>query len=129
MSETSSNTRVEAAENIDNIEPRGNNQNAARDSDTKDGNHPRARFQDPFSNQQVENVEAEAEAKSDRRILAEWDCTEELGFGFSESKKWTVLSIIFLVQVSMNFNTSLYSNALEGISSTYGVSEQGARCK
>ena len=28
----------------------------------------------------------------------------------------------------MNFNTSLYSNALKGISHEFGVSEQGARC-
>ena len=28
----------------------------------------------------------------------------------------------------MNFNTSLYSNALKGISEEFGVSEQGARC-
>src|SRR5947209_13717624 len=35
---------------------------------------------------------------------------------------------IFLVQVSINFNTSLYSNAIDGISSQYHVSAQAARC-
>jgi len=39
-----------------------------------------------------------------------------------------ILTVIFLVQVSMNFNTSLYSNAIPGISAEFGVSEQAARC-
>lgn len=38
-----------------------------------------------------------------------------------------ILSIVFSVQVSMNFNTSLYSNAIPGISEEYGVSAQAAR--
>ena len=65
----------------------------------------------------------------DGRIeITEADCYDELGFGFPTWKKWTILSIIFAVQVSMNFNTSLYSNAIKGISKEYRVSEQGARC-
>ncbi|KAL8671181.1 MAG: hypothetical protein Q9168_004316 [Polycauliona sp. 1 TL-2023] len=64
----------------------------------------------------------------DERIeITEEDCYTELGFCFPEIKKWTILSIIFLVQVSMNFNTSLYSNAVHGISEQFGVSQQGAR--
>lgn len=64
----------------------------------------------------------------DRIELTEDDCYEELGFCFPTWKKWTILTIIFLVQVSMNFNTSLYSNGLKGISQEFGVSAQGARC-
>ena len=65
----------------------------------------------------------------DGRIeITEEDCYDELGFCFPTWRKWTILSIIFAVQVSMNFNTSLYSNALKGISEEFGVSEQGARC-
>ena len=65
----------------------------------------------------------------DGRIeITEDDCYDELGFSFPTWKKWTILSIIFAVQVSMNFNTSLYSNALKGISKEFGVSAQGARC-
>lgn len=64
----------------------------------------------------------------DNRIeITEDDCYDELGFSFSETKKWSILTVIFLVQVSMNFNTSLYSNALKGISEEFGVSVQGAR--
>jgi MFS family permease len=63
----------------------------------------------------------------DKNQLGEEDAWDELGFSFSTSKKWTILTIIFLVQTSMNFNTSLYSNGLKGISDEFGVSEQAAR--
>ncbi|KAK5173342.1 uncharacterized protein LTR77_002023 [Saxophila tyrrhenica] len=64
----------------------------------------------------------------DKYEISEDDCYDELGFSWSSAKKWYVLTIIFIVQVSMNFNTSLYSNAIGGISEEFGVSEQGARC-
>ncbi|CAE6998754.1 hypothetical protein P3342_000899 [Pyrenophora teres f. teres] len=63
----------------------------------------------------------------DRYEITEEDCYDELGFCFPTWKKWTILSIVFMVQVSMNFNTSLYSNAVTGISSEFGVSAQAAR--
>ena len=66
--------------------------------------------------------------EDDRIEITEDDCADELGFAFSETKKWTILTIIFLVQVSMNFNTSLYSNAVPGISEEFHVSTQAARC-
>jgi hypothetical protein len=62
-----------------------------------------------------------------RKVLTEEDCYEELGFNFSTRRKWVILTITFCVQVSMNFNTSLYSNALGGISAEFGVSLQAAR--
>ena len=64
----------------------------------------------------------------DRVEITEEDCYDELGFCFPKWKKWTILSVIFAVQVSMNFNTSLYSNALKGIEQDFGVSAQAARC-
>lgn len=59
--------------------------------------------------------------------LTEEDCYDELGYSFPTWKKWTILSIIFMVQVSMNFNTSLYSNAVHGIAENFHVSAQAAR--
>lgn len=70
----------------------------------------------------------EKDDSHDKIEITEDDCYDELGFSFSPLKKWTILTVIFLVQTSMNFNTSLYSNALDGISKEYHVSEQGARC-
>lgn len=64
----------------------------------------------------------------DKYEITEDDCYEELGYCFPTWKKWYILTVIFWVQVSMNFNTSLYSNAIGGISEAYNVSEQAARC-
>lgn len=64
----------------------------------------------------------------ERIILTESDCYESLGFCFPSWKKWMILSVIFLVQTSMNFNTSLYSNGIAGISEEFNVSAQAARC-
>lgn len=63
-----------------------------------------------------------------KRVLTEEECYEELGFCFPKWRKWMIISVIVLVQVAMNFNTSLYSNGVDGISAEFGVSLQGARC-
>ncbi|KAF3769315.1 MFS general substrate transporter [Cryphonectria parasitica EP155] len=52
---------------------------------------------------------------------------DDLPFAWPSWKKWWVLTVIFLVQTSMNFNTSLYSNGLDGIEAEFGVSAQVAR--
>ncbi|BCS09055.1 hypothetical protein ALUC_21425A [Aspergillus luchuensis] len=67
-------------------------------------------------------------AASEKVELTEEDCYDQLGYAFPSWKKWMIISVIFLVQTSMNFNTSLYSNALTGISEEFGVSMQAARC-
>lgn len=64
----------------------------------------------------------------DKYEITEDDCYSELGYSFSSWKKWYILTVIFWVQVSMNFNTSLYSNAVPGIAEEFEVSEQAARC-
>ncbi|KAI9741540.1 MAG: hypothetical protein M1818_004346 [Claussenomyces sp. TS43310] len=73
-------------------------------------------------------LNADLSAVDSRIEIQEEDCYDELGYSFPEWKKWTILTVIFLVQVSMNFNTSLYSNALSGISAEFNVSMQAARC-
>lgn len=62
-----------------------------------------------------------------KRELKEEDVEDQLGFAFPTWKKWWILTVIFMVQTSMNFNTSLYSNGLGGISEEFHVSEQAAR--
>ena len=45
-----------------------------------------------------------------RKILKEEDFDpEELGFGFPTWRKWVTVTVIVLVQVSMNFNTVLHT--------------------
>lgn len=56
-----------------------------------------------------------------------YECT---AFAFPEWKKWLILSVIAVVQISMNFNTCVYPNAAAIIPHDHrykGVSEQGAR--
>ncbi|CAJ2510300.1 Uu.00g062000.m01.CDS01, partial [Anthostomella pinea] len=74
-----------------------------------------------------ENEKAQTKDQTGKREITQDECEGELGFDFPEWKKWWILTVIFLVQTSMNFNTSLYSNGLVGISERFSVSEQGAR--
>jgi sugar phosphate permease len=64
---------------------------------------------------------------SPKTELKEEDVPEKLGFAFSTYKKWRILAIIFLVQVSMNFNASVYGNAIARLTERYGITEQYAR--
>lgn len=84
-----------------------------------------ARFTDPNHGEPIVQTYTDKDSKIE---LTEEEVYEQLGFKFSSLKKWTILSVIFIVQVSMNFNTSLYSNALGGISDKFNVSDQAARC-
>jgi MFS family permease len=69
--------------------------------------------------------------KSDRADgkveLFDTDCYDKLGFHYSTFKKWSILSVIFVVQSSMNFNASVYANAVNDISEAFGVGKQAAR--
>ena len=66
--------------------------------------------------------------RSDGKIeLEEDDCYDKLGFTFPTWKKWAILNVIFAVQSSMNFNASIYGNAVQPMSMEFGISEQAAR--
>ena len=60
------------------------------------------------------------------------ECTEEdnydhTAYMFPKWKKWMILSVIFAVQVSMNFNTSLYPNVVDPLTVAFRISGQAAR--
>jgi MFS family permease len=59
--------------------------------------------------------------------LTEDECYDKLGFCFPFWKKWSILSVIFAVQMSMNFNTGVYANAVTGMTEEFHISEQAAR--
>jgi MFS family permease len=59
--------------------------------------------------------------------LTEDACYDKLGFCFPFWKKWSILSVIFVVQMSMNFNTGVYANAVTGLTEEFHISEQAAR--
>ncbi|KAL2074659.1 hypothetical protein VTL71DRAFT_8438 [Oculimacula yallundae] len=123
-SETSSATRAEheasPTEKTEGVAPRKSNH--ARFGDNQVFNPPTNGSGD------ADLPDAKQVGTYDKVELTEDMCYDELGYSFSETKKWTILSIIFLVQVSMNFNTSLYSNAIPGITEHFNVSAQAARC-
>lgn len=77
---------------------------------------------------QATGADIEKLGTHDKYEITEDDCYEELGFSWPKWKKWYILTVVFWVQVSMNFNTSLYSNAIGGISKEFHVSLQAARC-
>lgn len=75
----------------------------------------------------VVSVEEVPSDPAGRIILTEAEYPRVLARAYSTRKRWTILSIIFLVQCSMNFNTSLYSNGLIGMSDEFGITVQTAR--
>ncbi|KAK8070721.1 hypothetical protein PG997_010924 [Apiospora hydei] len=60
-------------------------------------------------------------------IIQEADYTQASAYAFKTWKKWRILIVVFLVQCSMNFNTSLYANGQKGMAHEFGITEQTAR--
>ncbi|RMY71601.1 hypothetical protein D0863_05070 [Hortaea werneckii] len=103
------------------------NQSKAGSSKSQDDNVTTEQCEDAAHSRNVDGCLAQM-GTYDRYEITEEDCYSELGFSFTTWKKWYIVSVVFWVQVSMNFNTSLYSNALGRISEEFGVSMQAARC-
>jgi len=61
-------------------------------------------------------------------IITKEECYDKTGFGFSTVKKWWILAVIFIVQVSMNFNAGVYGNAVKGMQDQFHMSTPVARC-
>lgn len=59
--------------------------------------------------------------------LKDRDARHVLGFAYPTSKKWRILSVIFIVQCSMNFNASIYANGVPLLTEKFDISEQAAR--
>ncbi|KAK5626648.1 hypothetical protein RRF57_002363 [Xylaria bambusicola] len=57
-------------------------------------------------------------------MITEVTNPEVLASEFPTYKKWVILTVIFLVQTSMNFNTSLYANGQSGMAKAFNVSHQ-----
>lgn len=61
------------------------------------------------------------------RELKEWECWDKLAYSWPKWKKAMYLASIAGIQISMNFNTSVYPSAVKPLSEHFGVSEQAAR--
>lgn len=64
---------------------------------------------DPEETRHATGADLKELGTNDKYEITEEDCYNELGFKYPTWKKWYILTIIFWIQVSMNFNTSLYS--------------------
>ncbi|KAF2259707.1 MFS general substrate transporter [Lojkania enalia] len=54
-------------------------------------------------------------------VLTEGNSYEKTAYAWSIRKKWTLLTVVALCQTSMNFNASVYSNAVEQINNQFGI--------
>ena len=62
-----------------------------------------------------------------KRELREWECWDKLAYSWPKWKKAMYLASIAGIQISMNFNTSVYPSAVNPISEHFGISAQAAR--
>lgn len=69
----------------------------------------------------------ETKTSSGKVVLTEDAAPEVTGFEFSTRKKWMVLTIVVIIQYSMNYNGAVYSNSVSGMSEQFGISEAAAR--
>lgn len=62
-----------------------------------------------------------------KREIDENECYDKLAYCWPTWKKWMYLSAVAFVQVSMNFNTSVFPNAVNKLSAYWHISPQEAR--
>lgn len=75
-------------------------------------------------NQNNEKVNARADGK---RELTEEDAYDILAYNWPTWKKWMYLSSVATIQIAMNYNTSVYPNAVAPLVEEFGITEQKAR--
>lgn len=81
----------------------------------------------PVNLDDVASSKEEEVISNEKRELKENDCYELLAYCWPRWKKWSYLASVAFVQVSMNFNTSVYPNAIIPLSKAFNISEQHAR--
>ncbi|KAK9770453.1 putative Major facilitator superfamily domain-containing protein [Seiridium cardinale] len=77
------------------------------------------------------NERATEEKKIDKpdhkKELKEADEYANLGYSYPTWKKWGILTVMFLIQISINLNASLYASGVDNISEKFEISKQAAR--
>jgi len=63
----------------------------------------------------------------EKHELQESEVPEILGYSWARAKKWSILSVIFLVQCSLNYNASIYNNGVGFLTEKFGITDQTAR--
>ncbi|KAF2488800.1 polyamine transporter 4 [Lophium mytilinum] len=60
-------------------------------------------------------------------VLREEECYNSLAYAYPTRKKWIILTVMGLVQISMNYNAAVFSNAVQPIAKDFNVSEDYVR--
>ena len=69
-----------------------------------------------------ENVRADG-----KRELVENDCYDLMAYNWPSWKKWMYLSSVAVIQIAMNYNTSVYPSVVPQLTEHFGITEQKAR--
>ncbi|KAF2865935.1 major facilitator superfamily domain-containing protein [Massariosphaeria phaeospora] len=56
-----------------------------------------------------------------KHVLTEEEGFEKTAYAWSDRKKWILLTVVALTQMSMNFNAAIYSNAVPQINEHFGI--------
>lgn len=89
--------------------------NSEKDDDT-------TRSPSPVGEQNEKAVDAQG-----RRELKETDAPEILAYAWPTWKKWMYLSGVAAIQISMNYNTSVFPSAVTPLTEAFGIGAQEAR--
>ncbi|KAI0594755.1 major facilitator superfamily domain-containing protein [Biscogniauxia sp. FL1348] len=118
-------TNINSNNNTNSNSNTSNSTNNSTNTDTNpnDKNHTESHERQVNTANSVAAALPLPKASGTRIPLKASDCAEELGYAWPMWRKCLILIVIFFVQVSMNLNTTLYSNAVPGIAAKYGVSE------
>ena len=82
---------------------------------------------DSLSEKTSKDQEKESPRDNGKIEIDEDENYEKTGFAFSPLKKWSIITVIFVIQCSMNLNASLYGNAVSGLIKQFTISGQAAR--
>lgn len=74
-----------------------------------------------------DKVGNETDHTDQRKSITRDQCKDKIGFNWSTKQKWLVLSVIFVVQISMNFNASIFPGAIPGLAEKYDVPRETIR--
>ncbi|GCF01654.1 hypothetical protein ZYGM_000213 [Zygosaccharomyces mellis] len=81
---------------------------------------------DIYPVEKIKNEPSSIHIVNGKHVLQEYEIYDKLGYEFPQWKKWAIVTVIFVCQLSMNFNGSVYPHALSLISKEFHVSSQAA---
>lgn len=98
-----------------------------KEEPTPRSNSPEASH-DTVAEEQKEEGENKRNIREDgKRELTEQECYDKLAYCWPTWKKWMLLCSVAGIQISMNFNTSVFPNAVNPLAAYWRIGAQEAR--